>query len=157
SINIVGLAIGIAAFVLISLVIQFELSFDNFHKNADRIYRLVSVPYKEGSSFNAAAGVPLPVAEALRIDFPQIEKVAAIFGRDGQITVEANNQLTEKKFNETRAIYFVEPSFFEIFNFEWLAGDPKTALTAPGKVVLTKSTAEKYFGDWRSALGRLIK
>src|SRR5882672_2975345 len=135
-INIVGLAVGLAAVLLIFLVVQFEYSFDNFHKNKDRIYRLVSVPYKEGIGFNKTAAIPLPVAEGLRIDYPQLEKVAAIFGRDGQITVssEDKNQ-PEKKFKEEGSLYFAEPSFFDIFHFEWLAGNSKTALTAPNTAV----------------------
>src|SRR5882762_10369863 len=98
-VNILGLAVGISASLLIFLVVQYELSFDNFHKNKDRIYRLVSVPFKEGTGFNAGAGVPLPVAEALRVDYPQLEKTAAIFGRDAQITIEKEGQHAEKKFN----------------------------------------------------------
>src|ERR1700719_2629613 len=62
-VNILGLTVGIASVLLIFLVVQFEVSFDNFHKNKDRIYRLVSVPYQEGTGFNATAAVPLPVAE----------------------------------------------------------------------------------------------
>ncbi|HZE84044.1 MAG TPA: ABC transporter permease [Puia sp.] len=158
AINIVGLAVGIAACLLIFLVVQFELSFDNFHKNKDRIYRLVSVPEKEGTGFNFVAGVPLPVAEGLRIDYPRLEKVAAIFGRDGQITVPgSDNKVPEKKFNEADSVFFAEPSFFDIFHFEWLAGNPKTALTEPNTVVLTREAAEKYFGDWRSAIGKTLK
>jgi len=158
AINITGLAVGIAACLLIFLVVQFELSFDNFHKNRDRIYRVVSVPYKQGMDFNARAGVPLPVAEGLRVDYPQLEKVAAIFARDRQVTVpsDGKNQI-EKKFKEEKSFYFAEPSFFDIFHFQWLAGDPKTALTAPNTAVLTRETAEKYFGDWKTAIGKSIK
>src|SRR5258705_12288140 len=99
AVNIVGLAVGISAAILIFLVVQYELSFDNFHKNKDRIYRLVSVPYQEGTGFAAKAAVPLPVAEGLRTDYPQLEKVAAVFGRDAQITVGGERQQPEKKFN----------------------------------------------------------
>ena len=97
AINIIGLAVGIAACLLIFLVIQFELSFDNFHKNKDRIYRVVSVPYKPGTPFNPTPSAPLPVAEGLRVDYPQLEKVAAIFGRDGQVTVPSDRNHPEKK------------------------------------------------------------
>ncbi len=157
-VNIVGLAGGIAACLLIFLVLQFELSFDNFHKNKDRIYRLVSVPYKSGTPFNTTGSVPLPVAEGLRVDYPQLEKVAAIFARDGQITIpSAGNGQPEKKFNEERNFYYAEPSFFDIFNFQWLSGNPKTALSAPNTAVLTQAMAEKYFGDWKTAIGKSFK
>jgi predicted permease len=156
AINITGLAVGIAAGLLIFLVIQFELSFDNFHRNKNRIYRLVGVPYKEGTGFVATAAIPFPVAEALRVDYPQLGKVAAIYGRDGQVTIEDQN-LGEKKFNEVGSVYFAEPSFFEIFNFEWLSGNPKTALAEPNTALLTRETALRYFGDWKTAIGKSIK
>jgi len=155
-VNIAGLAIGIGSALLIFLIVQFELSFDNFHQHKDRIYRLVSVPYKPGSGF-PDAGVPLPVAQGLRIDYPQLEGVAAIFGRDAQITIPAWGVQPEKKFEEERSIYFAEPTFFAIFHFPWLAGDPKTVLSAPNQVALTRKTAEKYFGDWTLAMGKIIK
>ena len=157
--NSIGLSVGVAACLLIFLVIRFQLSFDNFHPAKDRIYRVVSIPYKDGSGYNARAGVALPVASALRIDYPQLEKVAAIFGRDGQVTVlnGTHGAEAEKKFNEENDVYFAEPTFFDIFNFGWLAGDPKTALMAPHTVVLTRATAIKYFGDWQAAIGRSIK
>ncbi|HEX3080933.1 MAG TPA: ABC transporter permease, partial [Puia sp.] len=156
-VNIVGLAVGVASVLLIFGVVRFELSFDNFHQNKERIYRLVSVPYQEGTGFKTSASVPLPVAEGLRIDYPQLEKVGAIFGRDGQISIAADGLQAEKKFNESQSVYFAEPSFFDIFNFGWLAGNPKTALTSMHSVVLTRETAEKYFGSWRTAIGKTIK
>ena len=155
-ITTMGLGVGIAAFILIFVVVRFENSFDNFHPDKDRIYRLVSVPYKESSSFAPTAAVPLPVAEALRFDFPSLEKVAAIFGRDGQITIEQKNTVS-KKFNEEGDLFFAEPSFFEIFAFKWLSGRPGKSLAAPGTVALSKSTAQKYFGDWKQAIGKTIK
>lgn len=156
-INIAGLAIGIAAFLLILMVVRFESSFDDFHPDKERIFRLVTVPYKEGTGFDAEPGVPLPVGEGLRLDYPQLEQVASIFGRDAQITVEGSQGVAEKKFNETGGLYYAEPSFFDIFHFPWLEGDPKTALSGINSVALTRSTAEKYFGDWHDAVGRTIK
>ncbi|HEV3252648.1 MAG TPA: ABC transporter permease, partial [Puia sp.] len=157
-INIIGLAVGIAACLLIFLIVQFELSFDNFHKNKDRIYRVVSVPYKSGIAFNITASVPLPVAGGLRMDYPQLEQVAAIFGRDGQITIPSEGKdNAEKKFKEEKSFYYAESSFFDIFHFEWLAGDPKTALNLANTAVLTQETAERYFGDWKTAVGKTIK
>ncbi|MEO7209487.1 MAG: FtsX-like permease family protein, partial [Chitinophagaceae bacterium] len=107
----------------------------------------------DGIDYNA--GVNLPVAKGLRIDFPQIKEVASIFKEDGQITVEgqAGNL---KKLKEDN-FYYAEPQFFSIFNFDWLAGDPKTSLNNPNNAVLTQATAEKYFGNWKSAIGKTIK
>ncbi len=157
ALNVAGLAVGIGACLLIFLVVQFELSFDNFHKDKDRIYRVVSVPGKDEGPFDPEPGAPLPVAQGLRTDFPQLEQVAAVFGRDGQVTVLDDRKLAAKKFNEENGVYFAEPQFFDIFSFAWLAGNPKTALSMPNTVILTRSTADKYFGDWKTATGRNIK
>ncbi len=153
-INTLGLAVGISACLLIFLVVQFESSFDNFHPKKNSIYR-VSTVFNNADGVEYNAGVNLPVAKGLRIDFPQIREVASIFKEDGQITVEgqAGNL---KKLKEDN-FYYAEPQFFSIFNFDWLAGDPKTSLNNPNNAVLTQATAEKYFGNWKSAIGKTIK
>jgi hypothetical protein len=151
-INTLGLAIGIAACLLIFLVVQFESSFDNFHPKKNSIYRVVSEFHNEGS-VNYSSGVPFPVAKGLRIDFPQIKEVAAIFQQSGEITVEDGNE--QKKLQEDN-FYYAEPQFFGMFNFPFLAGDAKAALNNPNSAVLTQATAEKYFGDWKTAIGKTI-
>src|SRR5437764_185140 len=120
AINIIGLAVGIAACILIFLVIQFETSFDNFHKNRDRIYRVVSV-FKTPDGINYSRGSAFPVAKGLRIDYPQLENVARINGAQGdQVTVmNDKNSTTEKKIKEN-GLFFAEPEFFQIFNFPFL-------------------------------------
>ncbi|HLZ89771.1 MAG TPA: ABC transporter permease, partial [Puia sp.] len=155
--NGAGLSVGIGACLMIFLLVRFELSYDNFHPDRDRIYRLVSAPYRPGSPLGMGAGAPLPAAQALRLEYPQLEKVAAIFGRDGQVTVLDDKKEAGKKFNEEGDVYFAESAFFDIFRFHWLAGDPRTALTAPNTVALSRETAVKYFGDWRTGVGRVIK
>jgi len=156
AINVIGLAVGMAACLLIFLVIQFHLSVDNFHNNRDRIYRVVS-EFNSPEGKDYSQGVPYPVGPALRLDHPELKKVARITGNNGQlISIEEEGKET-KKFIEDRGVYFAEPEFFEIFNFKWLAGDPKTTLTQPMSAVLTKATAERYFGDWKTAIGKTIK
>lgn len=155
--HIVGLAVGTGACLLIFLLVQFELSFDDWHPNKDRIYRLVTVPFRAGSPLGAEAGVPLPVARGLRLDFPQLEQVASIFGRDGQVTVIEDNQTRGKKFEEEGDVFFAEPEFFDIFRFGWLSGDPRTALSSPNSVVLSRTIADTYFGNWKKAVGRTIQ
>ncbi|MBO9592830.1 MAG: ABC transporter permease [Niabella sp.] len=156
TINATGLAVGIAACLLVFLLIRYETGFDDFHKNKDRIYRIVSAT-KTPEGMNYSQGSAYPVAEALRLDFPQLEQVARIYARkDKQITVlnDATNT-APKKFKEQ--VFYAEPSFFNVFNFPFLAGDPKTALSATHTVVLSQAIAEKYFGDWHTAIGKLIK
>lgn len=156
-INITGLAVGIAACLLVFLVVSFEMSFDNFHKNRDRIYRVVS-NLKQSDGISHLPGAPLPVADALRREFPQLEKVGAVAGVSHMITVPAANPAKgTEKFNEQGKVFATEPSLFEILNFKWLAGNPATALSEINTAVLTKSTADKYFGDWKLAMGKTIR
>jgi predicted permease len=154
AINMLGLAIGIAASLLIFLVIQFESSFDNFHKKKNSIYRIGTKFYTQ-DGYNYSGGISFPVAQALRIDFPQIKEVASIFRQGGQFTIE-NESTGSKKLNEDN-FYYVEPEFFTIFDFKWLSGSPQTCLNDPHSVVLTQATAEKFFGDWKTAIGKTIK
>ena len=155
AINITGLAVGIAACLLIFIVVQYETSFDTFHKKKDRIYKVVS-EFKSPDGTHYSPGAPFPVAEALRIDFKQLNKVAAIFNKNGLVTVpQENKNDPSKKFRET-GVFFAEPQFFEMFDFTWLGGVAKQTLADPNNAVLTKETAERYFGDWKDAVGKSI-
>ncbi len=156
AINTIGLAVGIAACLLIFLLIQYETSFDDFHKNKERIYRVVAAT-KTQTGMNYSKASAFPVAEALRIDYPQLEGIARIYIRDDKQVALPNDDANapQKKFKET--VFFAEPQFFDIFNFPFLAGNPKTALSEPNTAVLTQETAEKYFGDWHTAIGKLIR
>lgn len=159
--NILGLAVGIAACLLIFTVVQFELSYDTFQSNYDRIYHVVSEEKYASGDIGRNPGVPTPVPTALRSDMPQLEKVAALNTLYGnQITVLGKNpaaERSEKKFIEEIGIFFMEPEFFEIFDAQWLTGNPKTSLKDPNTVVLAKAEAEKYFGDWKAATGQYLK
>ena len=155
AINIIGLAVGIAACLLIFLVIQYENSFDSFHKKKDRIYRVGS-EFKTPDGTSYSPGAPFPVANALRIDFPQLKNVAAIFNRNDLISVPQEKNQPARKFSET-GVFFAEPQFFDMFDFKWLSGNARQSLSAPDNAVLTRETAERYFGDWHSAIGKTIK
>ncbi|HTQ66805.1 MAG TPA: ABC transporter permease [Puia sp.] len=155
-INVSGLAVGIAAGLLIFLIINFETSFDNFHKQRKNIYRVAS-EFHSPDGVNYSGGVSFPVAKALKIDFPQIKEVAVIFKNDDvQVTITDDATHQQKKLQETD-LFYAQPSFFKIFDFVWVAGDPEKALNDPNSAVLTQKTAEKYFGDWKSAVGKTIK
>jgi len=150
-INILSLSAGIGSSLLIFLVVRYELSFDNFHRKGDRIYRVVS-QFNTPDGINYSAGVPFPLAEGMRTDFPQIEKVADIYKNEDVLIAVGESG---KKFKEN--IFYSEPQFFEIFNFKWLSGNPRISLSEPGNVVLTREAAEKFFGKWEEALGKTIK
>jgi len=152
-INITGLAVGIAACLIIFLVIHFETSFDHFHNKKDSIYRVFTVSKTpQGITYNS--GVPMPTAEGLRSDYPSL-LVASIFKTDRQITVPGNSTQDTKQFEEEN-LFFAEPQLFDMFDFDWLSGDKHTALNEPNTAVLTQDEAEKYFSDWRLAIGKTI-
>jgi putative ABC transport system permease protein len=159
-INVLGLSMGIAVCLVILLVIRFETSFDNFHEHRDHIYRVVSV-FKMPEGLDYESGVPFPTAQTLRHDYPELKKVSTILslGGSGQINIpeERDNAAGGKMFREESGVFYAEPEFFGMFDFGWLAGDRKDALKEPNTVLLTRSVAEKYFGSWQSAMGRLIR
>jgi predicted permease len=152
-INTLGLSVGIAACFLIFLVVQFESSFDNFHSKKNSIYR-VGTEFHNQDGVSYSAGVAFPVATALRIDFPQLKEVASVYQQGGEITVEDGN--SQKKLQEDH-FYYAEPEFFNVFNFPFLEESAKFVLTDPNSAVLTQTTAEKYFGNWKNAIGKTIK
>ncbi|RFS16303.1 ABC transporter permease [Emticicia sp. C21] len=154
-INAIGLAVGIAACLLLFLIVQFELSFDNFHAKKDRIYQVVTEFNYGGISYGR--GAPMPVPLALRTDYPQLEKVAGIAATGAQINIyDPKTKSIEKKFKDEGGMFYAEPEFFEIFDFPLLSGNPKMVLSEPYTVILTQEIAEKFFGDWRTAIGKTI-
>jgi putative ABC transport system permease protein len=158
AINISGLTVGIAACLLIFVVIQYELSFDTFRPNYKNIYHVVTQEKRE-TDFAYNPGVPVPTTEALRLDFPQAKVAALEMNYGSQVTVPvggSSNGAADKKFTENIGVMFIEPQFFDIFGATWLAGDSK-ALAEPNMVVIDKSSATKYFGDWKNAMGKLLK
>src|SRR5215831_12748041 len=153
-INVLGISVCIAASLLIFLVIQYETSFDNFHKKKDKIYR-IATEFHTQDGVGYSDGVSFPVAAAMRIDFPQIKEVASVFRNGGQVTIEQSDR-QQKKFSEDN-FYYAEPEFFKMFDFEWLVGSPEGSLKDPHSAALTQATAEKFFGDWKSAIGKTFK
>jgi predicted permease len=154
AINIFGLSIGLASCILIFIFVRYQTSFDKDYANGDRIYRVVtSWKYTDGNEFQSA-GTPLPLPPVLRNDFSQFEKVAAIQQSGGIIKVKSQGGKAEIKDSES--VFYAEPSFFEIFDYKWLSGNPNQSLASPNTVVLSEKTANKYFGDWRKALGNSI-
>jgi ABC-type antimicrobial peptide transport system permease subunit len=156
-INIIGLGVGMAICLMIFLIIHFETSFDTFHSQKERIYRVLT-EFNDPSGKSFSAGVPFPLPATLRQDFPQLEKVAPIYADNNTLlsVMDEDNQKAIKKFKEEEGVFFTEASFFEIFDFKWLSGDPATALSDPLSIVLTKEIAEKYFGSWEAAIGKTI-
>ena len=157
TINIAGLAVGIAVCMMIFIIIQFQTSFDNFHPKKDHIYRVLT-EYHRADVANTAYGkdVPFPLPAGLKAAFPQIEQVAPVFAsHNDQLLIPDDNGTSLKTFKEDKGVFFTTPSFFTMFDFPLLAGS-YTSLEDPNNVLLTKEIAEKYFGDWRTAIGKTI-
>ncbi|MDB5016180.1 MAG: macB 12 [Mucilaginibacter sp.] len=158
TINVAGLTVGIAACLLIFVIIQYELSFDKFQPDYKNIYHIVTQQKQnDGVSFNP--GTAIPATDALRLEFPQAKVGSLNASYGSQITVPENNSsnaIADKKFTEDVGVAFIETQYFNIFSWKWLAGNA-SVLANPNMVVLDKSTATKYFGNWTTAIGRAIK
>ncbi|MFD0793929.1 ABC transporter permease [Mucilaginibacter litoreus] len=157
-INISGLSVGIGACLLIFVILQFETSYNKFNNNYSNIYHIITEQTQEGNmAYNP--GVSVPALEGLRTDYPQITFAGLNSSYGSQITVLGSNGSTDagdKKFIEPIGVFFMEPQFFDIFTAKWLSGDKKV-LSQPNMVVLSKSAADKYFGNWKEAQGKALK
>ncbi len=149
AINIMGLAVGMASFLLILFYVQDESSFDKFHEDYENIYRVTEVNYTE-SGETKLANTYSGIGPALHNDFPEVETFVRLYVAELAVSDGAT-----KKFMESRFTY-ADSTFWEIFDFELLQGDPETALSSPFSVVLTESTATKYFGS-ENAMGKILK
>ncbi|MEE4197719.1 MAG: ABC transporter permease [Bacteroidales bacterium] len=148
-INILGLTIGLAAVIYIFLFVRFELSYDKMHDHYDRIYRVGVRGMLMNSEINQAI-TAAPMAEAMRNDYPEIVSTCRLTTAGDWLM-----RYEDKKFNE-RHLFFADSTFFDVFSFRLIKGDPQTVLTEPRSLVLTESTARKYFGE-EDPVGKTIK
>jgi putative ABC transport system permease protein len=156
-INISGLAIGIASSILIFTVVNYELSYDRFQPEYNNMYE-VAIEDKFPSGTSYTPGTPYPALDALKAKFPQIT-IGVLYSNYGaQMTVVGadGTPSKEKRFIEETGVFFGDPRFFSIFKTQWLIGSPEV-LDQPNKIVLSKKTAEKYFGQWQDAAGKFIR
>ena len=141
--NITGLALGIASFIIIALYILNELRYDKYHEKADRIYRIGQISDFGGVGENSTS-LPFPVAHTLKNDFPDlIEEIVRIFNFQSPRSLV---EYDEKRFIES-GFFFADSTFFDVFSYEFIIGNPSTALDENHSVVITESAARKYFGD----------
>ncbi len=158
--NTLGLSVGVAAALLLFMVVRYELSFDTFHTQYDRIYRVVRQQVYPDGSGEMGPGNPLPVAAALKTDIPQFEWVVPVFGTlDPQVTVlgsDPNSRDMSTKFIEQNEGLMVGPEFFTLFDYQWLVGSPEV-LAEPNVIVLSRRFAEKYFKDYQQAVGKYLR
>lgn len=153
SISILGLALSIASCLLIALYIQAAFSYDGFQPNLESIYRVTEKQNRAGKIYKVAV-TPPPLAPELKKDFPEIVATARLGRWAGVFTVD-------KRSYEEKNVFLTENNFLQLFNFPMLKGDAKKALLSPDEVVITATTARRYFGeDWmnnRSILEQTIR
>lgn len=149
SLNIFGLGIGMAAVWLMVLYVADELSYDRFHEKSDRIFRVVEEAKWATGGFKLAP-TSAPYAAALQNDYPEIEQTVR-FSTEGGGTITFND-----KAIEANNIFFTDASVFNVFSYPMLYGDRMTALKGSQKIVLTKTLADKLFGDASKALGKTV-
>lgn len=146
-INISGLALGLILVIIMFTWLRFEISFDKFHENADRIFRVV-VEFEGKTNSDNFANTPAPLGDALKNDIPDVIGYVR-FGYLGRMLVGYEN---EESWEE---IDLADPSIFKIFSFKLLSGDPETALNNPGSIVISETKARKYFGS-KDPLGQTL-
>ncbi len=145
-----GLAVGLSAAVLILLYLQFEFSYDRFHQNADRIYRVAVKSYQEGKYARDTYVFTPPIGEDMKKDFPEVEDFVRM-STQRPAYLNVNNEA----YKET-GMRYASDSMFDMFSFSLISGEPKTALAAPFSIVLSQKTAERIFGS-KNPMGETIK
>jgi putative ABC transport system permease protein len=141
SINIIGLSVGIAVCILLTLYVQDELSFDRYHQYSDRIFRILE---------NDQPYISPQISEMVSVNFPEIESSARILVRD-----QCMIQYEEKQFIE-RQFSYADPNLFSIFSFELSKGNPETVLKRPFSIVISEAIAHKYFGN-DDPIGKVLR
>lgn len=157
-INVTGLAVGITVCMVIFIIIQYQTSFDGFHSKRDRIYRvLTEYHHADAATISYAKNVPFPIPAELKTAFPELEQVTPVYAsHNDELQIVDANGTPVKNFKEQSGVFYTAPSFFKMFDFPLLAGSYES-LKDPDNVLLTKEIAEKYFGDWKMAMGKTIK
>ena len=159
--NIFGLSLGIACSLILLQFISYHLGFDRYHRNASKLYRVVTDLHLDDGTVLYEKGAPMALAAAIKTELPQVKDEAFLFSnyRDLSFTVAISptgGSGPDKLFSEHGNIAFANRNWFNLFDYEWEAGDPHTALEQPNTAVLTHSQAEKYFGH-TDPIGKTIR
>lgn len=147
-INITGLSVGIAATLLILIYVADELSYDKFHRDAGRIYRIYFMGRLQGTEIHGANSAA-PIAEAMQREIPEVDE-AVRFGLWRTMPMGY-----EQKYFTEQHFLVADSNFFKFFSFPLIEGDPKTALKGPDKIVITEAVAKRYFGD-ENPIGKIM-
>lgn len=158
-INISGLAIGISAALVIYLIVQFDFSFEKSRRDGDRIYRIVSDMTFPGESVFKNSGVPLPLPVAARAELTGIETLTQFVTTwETNVKVPVPGSQSPGEFKKQTDIIYADEYYFGMFDYDWIAGSPQTAMKDPGQVVMTEDRAKAYFGNLsvQDMIGRQI-
>lgn len=147
-INVAGLGVGMACVILIALFVRFELTFDQFHTNADRIYRVQMEYSLRDGRINQWLSIPLPMAGELKAGAPAVEEAIHVFSMVSPVIKVGNDSFSDTGFLRS------EPAFFDVFDFPILEGSAED-LARPGTVIISESTARRAFGE-RNPVGELL-
>ena len=155
-INITGLALGIGCALLIFALVRFHYQTDRHHHNYDRIYQFTSRFTSSSGDFDIV-GIPYPFGQSVRNDYPGIEQIAMLEEWYGPLVAVPLAKQADKKIKDKHDKgAFVEPAYFRIFDYSWLAGGPDD-LSQPGTVVMSAEMARKCFGTTTGAIGRIVR
>ncbi len=155
-INITGLSVGISATLVIYLIVHYDFTFDKFHKDSDRIYRVVSnFSFQGRPGYNR--GVSGIVPPSIRSKVTGVELTAPVYTLSPDVFIPSKKGVPTK-FKAQDRIAFTDPQYFKIFNYTWLAGSPSTSLAEPNQVVLTSERAKLYFPSlpYSQILGKIV-
>lgn len=150
AINVLGLSLGISACLVIYLITHFELSYDKFHPQRDRIYRVVLDREGPDGKHRSLGFMTDPMAMTVRAEITGLGAVTGFYNYSTNVTIPNNGKIDQKfeaaKFPAHSPIVVTDPQYFEIFPYQWLAGNPATSMSQPFQIVLAESEAHKYFG-----------
>ncbi|MEM1135125.1 MAG: ABC transporter permease [Bacteroidota bacterium] len=158
-INLIGLTLGISFAFLIYIYVKHQLSYDNYIPQAENVYR-ISADYTISGRQHIYANAPRPLGATLVEEYPGIEYSVKMFGYNGLRRHKGllwyNHNNSGDKYTHSNKAFLADTSFFEVFQLPLIEGDPRTALKAPGSIVLAKSVAQNLFGEG-SAIGKQIR
>ena len=150
-INISGLVLGLACFILVSLYVQYEFSYDKYHEDYNRIFRVINhQPEKNYMNSDYFAWTQGPLAPTLMDRYPEVESAARMNMFDNQLIVYGKDSFLVNDF------YFADPEILNIFSLELLYGNPETALDNPNSIIISEATARRIFGN-RNPIGKILK
>jgi putative ABC transport system permease protein len=151
AINIIGLSLGIGCFIMISMFVIDELSYDRYHEKADRIYRINSDFIFAGAEKSMAVSSD-PMGETLKSDYPEVENYVRLYASQGSKLIKNGNDYINQS-----AVVHADSTLFNVFTLPAIIGDTRTALNAPNTVVITEIAAKRYFGSPELAMGEMLE